>query len=224
MVSGTCAFSPAGEGGTVSEWRWLHGLATITSPWVTVFAERWRDDSGSELDYWRVERPDSVIVIPEQDCSLLLPHPSFRPGVGGATLDFPGGRVAKDKGPADMVPLILARELGIPADAITAMSPINNYGWAVDSSFSNQRLWGFSAHIDRSLNLSATALAKRVRATKENITDLLDKLECLQCRALLMEWWIADELSRPRSDAVLNPHQRDLSAATGPCGNEGPSP
>jgi len=190
MVSTTYALSPASEGDTVSEWRRVHGLATIASRWVTVFAERWRDDSGSELDYWRVERPDSVIVIPVQDCSLLLPHPSFRPGVGGATLDFPGGRVAKDRDPAAMVSLILARELAIPAHAITGISPINNYGWAVDSSFSSQRLWGFSAHIDRSLNLSDRALAKRVQATGKNITDLLDKLECLQCRALLMEWWI----------------------------------
>lgn len=42
----------------------------------------------------------------------------------------------------------LKRELGIEAAAITQLIPLNIQGWAVNSSFSSQRLHGFVVYID----------------------------------------------------------------------------
>jgi hypothetical protein len=172
----------------VSEWRKLNHVATIASEWVTVLLERWQEASGAELDYWRVEKPDSAIVIPVQGDSLLIPKPAFRPGVGHSTLDFPGGRVSKGKAPVEMVPEVLGRELGISPSAIMKFESINSMGWAIDSSFSNARLWGFTAWIDPNFLLSAEFLGDRIAFDREGITRLLEDLRCLQCRALLMQW------------------------------------
>lgn len=75
--------------------NWIRGdtIVTVESPWARMVAERWRDDQGRELDYWRVEHVHSVIVAAVHNGSLLLPQPQFRPGLGVATLDLPGGRL-----------------------------------------------------------------------------------------------------------------------------------
>ena len=39
----------------MSDWRRLAELMRITSPWVTVVAERWKSGQPPCLDYWRVE-------------------------------------------------------------------------------------------------------------------------------------------------------------------------
>jgi hypothetical protein len=44
--------------------------------------ERWLCDQGRELEYWRVEKVDSVIVLPIQAGRLLCVRPTFRPGHG----------------------------------------------------------------------------------------------------------------------------------------------
>jgi len=68
-------------------------MVTIDSPWVKLLGERWIDDQGQALEYWRVEKAHSVIVLTIRQGNLLLPHAQFRPGAGRATLDFPGGRL-----------------------------------------------------------------------------------------------------------------------------------
>lgn len=67
------------------------------------------------------------------------------------TLDFPGGRVPStaEKPLIDLVLAILQRELNIPDisnvndSVIAPMESLNEIGWSVNSSFSNQRLFGF---------------------------------------------------------------------------------
>ncbi|WLT39869.1 hypothetical protein NON20_11150 [Synechocystis sp. B12] len=92
--------------------------------------ERWRDDRERKLDYWRVEKADSLIVLPQQGDRLLLPHPIFRPGIGRETWDFPGGRLTDLAKVELTLAEILHRELEVPPHAIAEITPLNDGGWA----------------------------------------------------------------------------------------------
>jgi hypothetical protein len=48
-----------------------------------MIGERLLDGAGRELDYWRVEKPDSLLVITVHRGNLILPARSYRPGVAG---------------------------------------------------------------------------------------------------------------------------------------------
>jgi hypothetical protein len=124
---------------------------------------------------------------------LLLPNLTYRPGLGEPTLDFPGGRVPSGCSPEDMITKILQRELNIEATAILQITPLNAKGWAVDSSFSNQKLYGFTAQIQPNIELSTNFVGATYPITKEGINDLLKNLHCLQCRAVLMNWLLKEE-------------------------------
>jgi hypothetical protein len=103
------------------------------------------------------------------------------------TLDFPGGRVAVEQSPEQTAIAVLQRELGINAALITQLVPLNVEGWAVNSSFSNQKLYGFVAHIDPTERFVELPLISYA-ATPAGIQPLLRQLTCLQCRAVLLEW------------------------------------
>ena len=171
-------------------WTTCDRILELKSKWMTLISEHLQDDQGQLLEYWRIEKADSAIVLPIQGDRLLLPPPMYRPGVGEPTLDFPGGRVPPAKTPAEVAPLILQRELGIDAVAIAQISAINTTGWPVNSSFSNQRLYGFVAQIHPQVAIAPGALGLVCPITPEGIRDLLTQLTCLQCRAVLLEWWI----------------------------------
>lgn len=168
-------------------WKYISEIARLKTPWIELIGERWRDQAGSDLEYWRTVAPDSVIVIPELEGEYLLPQPVFRPGVGKETLDFPGGRLAEGKEPAEMARAILERELGAPAAAVTALEPVAPMPLLINSSTSSQRLHGFHARLD------AAGVEGRLKdhlafaADDEALRDLLARLDCLQCRALLLE-------------------------------------
>ncbi len=169
-------------------WAKLHRIAQIDSPWLTICCERWQDESGNQLDYWRLEQADSVIILPIWHHSIVLPLPFFRVGVNQVTYDFPGGRVLSGKTPQEMVPEILQRELGITATAIVTITPLNQTGWLINSSCSNQKLYGFSAEINSDYPINTETISFIFNNDKQGITALLEKLTCLQCRALLLEW------------------------------------
>jgi hypothetical protein len=170
-----------------SRWQLLGTIATIESPWVTVKCERWQDDENRELEYWRVKRPDSVIVIPIHDGHFLLPHPIFRPGVDEFTWDFPGGRLQDAFSHEEMARQLLEKELSISYHEIYTISPINTDGYIVDSSFSSQRVWGYLAKLDSDALVKENAIGWRVPVNKEGSEELLKRLKCLQCRVLLLE-------------------------------------
>jgi hypothetical protein len=126
----------------------------LRSHWMTLIGEHLQDDRGQLLEYWRVEKADSVIVLPIQNSMIRLPAPSYRPGLGQTTLDFPGGRISEGQDHHEAALMTLKRELGIEATAVTRLTPLNSEGWAVNSSFSNQKLYGFIADIDGGLSTS----------------------------------------------------------------------
>lgn len=171
----------------LSPWQLLGTIATIESPWVTVKCERWQDDQEKELEYWRVNRPDSIIVIPMHKGHFLLPRPIFRPGVEVCTWDFPGGRLQAGFSHEEMAIQLLHKELGMRREDIDAITPINNEGYFVDSSFSSQRVWGYVAVLHKNCKVDESAVGWKVPATEQGCSKLLDKLHCLQCRELLLE-------------------------------------
>jgi hypothetical protein len=168
-------------------WQTLDRFVEFRSRWLTVIGEHLQDEQGQQLEYWRVEKADSAIVLPIDQPHVLLPHPSYRPGVGKATLDFPGGRVPQDANLQETAQKILCRELSISPAAIAKLEQLNPQGWEINSSFSNQKLYGFVAELvpDRPESLSN---AIRYPISNEGIQSLLADLTCLQCRAVLQEW------------------------------------
>lgn len=170
-----------------SAWPVNDRFLELRSHWMTLIGEHLQDDRGQLLEYWRVEKADSVIVLPVQNSMILLPAPSYRPGLGQITLDFPGGRISEGQDHREAALMTLKRELGIEATAVTRLTPLNSEGWAVNSSFSNQKLYGFTADIDGG---PSTSELLTYPANSIGVSDLLKSLTCLQCRAVLLEWWL----------------------------------
>jgi hypothetical protein len=172
------------------QWQTLHQVATVSSPWLTVYCERLRDDQGQTLDYWRVEKDHSVIVLTIQRNRLIFPKKQYRPGVGKQTLDFAGGRASST--PQKSIAGILKRELNLDVEKdVEKLEALNeSAGWLINSSFSNQELFGYVAKIRDDVELDPELLHSKSYAVDDmvDIDKLLEKLTCLQCRSVMMEW------------------------------------
>jgi len=108
-------------------WKLRDRFLEIRSRWVTLFGEHLEDSQGQQLEYWRIEKSDSVIILPIHNDRIILPPPSYRPGVSQITLDFPGGRVPEKQTPQELVPKILQRELGVQVTDIAQLTPLKPY-------------------------------------------------------------------------------------------------
>ena len=180
-------------------WELKDRFLELRTKWLTIMGESLQDDHGKILEYWRVEKADSVIILPIWNHHLIVPDVSYRPGIGKLTLDFPGGRVSDDQLPENAVGGILPenavggilfRELGITEDNIMKIVPINMEGWLINSAFSNQQLYGFVAEINPQWQVQEEYLGGIYPINKSGIDDLLNQLSCLQCRHILIEWWL----------------------------------
>ena len=130
-----------------------------------------------------------AIASNERTSRFLLPKPAYRPGVGQTTLDFPGGRVLAEQTTVEAAKIILQRELDIEESDLIGLKPINQIGWAINSSFSNQKLFGLVAEIDSQTVVNPEKLTPTTYTNTVNgIDNLLQDLTCLQCRAVLLEW------------------------------------
>ena len=179
------------------DWQTLERFVEIRSSWLTLIGEKLQDEQQRILDYWRVEKADSVVIVTIQSDlkakrkpnRFLLPKPSYRPGLGRYTLDFPGGRVLPQQTTVEAARIILKRELDIEESDIISLKPLNQTGWAINSSFSNQKLFGFVAEIDSQTVVNPEKLTSITYTNTVNgIDNLLQDLTCLQCRAVLLEW------------------------------------
>lgn len=172
-------------------WERLETIVSVESPWVRLVAERWRDEAGRLLDYWRAERAHSVVVAALQGGRLLVPRPMFRPGVGRSTLDLAGGRVPKGQAPAEAALAILQRELGIAPGAVRSLRSLNTGGWIINSSFEDQLLFGVVAEIEAGAYADPALIERTVPFDRAGLKSLLGAIECLQCRAVLLELLLA---------------------------------
>lgn len=168
-------------------WQKLAEIARITNPWLTLIGERLRDAGGQTLDYWRTEVDDSLIVVVEGDGMLWLPAPQYRPGVGAQTLDFAGGRCARDADQKARAEAILARELGVAREQVETLEPLIETPLAVNSSTSNQRLWGWLAKLKPGVR-PGNADARSFACDAAGVARLYAALDCLQCRVLWLEY------------------------------------
>jgi len=166
------------------KWKLVRRVLELRSAWTTVYADHLLDDHGQELEYWHVDRADSVIVLAIHQGHFLLPEPSYRPGADEVTVDFAGGRIEKKQTPEDAAFAVLLRELGIAKAHVTSLEPITKQPLHVDSSFSSQKLYGFVAEIASEAEPAATT---RIHPLAK-IEPLRQKLHCLQCRAMLNEF------------------------------------
>jgi len=159
----------------------LDRLVHFQTKWLTLIGEHLQDEHGTIHEYWRIEKADSVIVLPRYRQAILLPPPAYRPGIGQSTLDLPGGRVDRPLPEAALA--VLERELLAPAAAIAQLVPLNPAGWWVNSSFSNQKLYGWVADVSPDWPLPDALLAHPIAA----YDTLLPEIHCLQCRMVLRE-------------------------------------
>lgn len=173
---------------TASRWQLLETLVRMENRWATVVGERLADETGQNITYWRVERSDSVIVVPIHQGMIILPKARYRHGAGGPTADFPGGRHEAQPEAEETARQILQRELDVAPEHVDALHPLNLGGWLVDSSFSNQKVFVFEARISAAISLDPELLESRQPADAGGARAILAKLTCLQCRCALLEW------------------------------------
>lgn len=167
----------------MKKWQVLEEVFAIKTKWVDFVYEKLLDEQDNHLDYYRVARADSVVILPFLDEKLVAPKAYYRHGVGKMTLDFPGGRIESGEDVGTKAKKILATELGVVLDEVIDVTLFGE-GLLVDSSFSSQKLYGAVAQIKTSKKLDT------VDTDKDSINRLLDKIECLQCRHILLEWTI----------------------------------
>jgi len=163
-------------------------IAELKNQWIALIGERVLDEYGQSIDYWRVERADSVIVIPFIGEKIIIPKLYYRHGIGDVTYDFPGGRIDGENTPIATAFMVLERELGVQRDAIVSIEPLNQKGWFVDSSFSTQKVYAFEAILSDNAPLIQKMVACKELIGKDEISNIFEKLHCLQCRHALLEW------------------------------------
>ncbi|MCS6815683.1 MAG: NUDIX hydrolase, partial [Cyanobacteria bacterium] len=73
-------------------WHVQDRFLELRSRWLTIVGEHCQTPDGEQLEYWRVEKADSVIILPLQEGSLITLPPTYRHGIAQVTIDFPGGR------------------------------------------------------------------------------------------------------------------------------------
>ncbi len=71
---------------------------------------------------------------------------------------------------------------------LDTLTPINNIGWEINSSFSNQKLYGFVAEIKPNITIKNNYIGSFYFLNQEGINKVLKDLTCLQCRGLFLEF------------------------------------
>ncbi|MGF1541047.1 MAG: hypothetical protein ACFCU5_11455 [Pleurocapsa sp.] len=110
------------------DWKTLERFVEIRSSWLTLIGEKLQDEQQRILEYWRVEKADSVVIVTLQSDRFLLPKPAYRPGVKQTTLDFPGGRVLSKQTTVEAAKIVLKRELDIEESDIIGLKVLNQTG------------------------------------------------------------------------------------------------
>lgn len=172
----------------MTDWTRPSEFVRVASEWVPLVGERWLCDKGKGLEYRQVEREDSVILLPVQADHVLGGAPTFRPGVGRATLDFPSCGLPQGRTRDDIVPILLAWELAITANAITRIDPLNSKKSNINSFLSSQGLWAFVAEIEESFSSPEGLIGARAKTDSAGLAQLKGNLDRLQCRSALLEW------------------------------------
>jgi hypothetical protein len=106
----------------------------------------------------------------------------------GLWLDLPGGRLVPGSTPTAAAAALLQKELGLRPDEIATTEALNEQGWVINSSFSNQLLYGVVVIMKEDAEVTLSRLHRAVPCTTGAIARLIQELKCLQCRAVLQTW------------------------------------
>jgi 8-oxo-dGTP pyrophosphatase MutT (NUDIX family) len=169
----------------MKKWKVIDKFIHIKNRWIEFIGEHCVEN-GKQIEYYSVVRSDSIVILVFQNGKLLLPKTYYRHGIKEDTLDFPGGRLDGYEEKEDAVYGILLKELQIDRQFVDNIELINNFeGWAVDSSFSSQKLYVAIVNLYSSLQSENLEF---IDITKVNIDDLIKKIDCLQCKSALLYW------------------------------------
>lgn len=168
------------------KWKKIDEIVHIHSKWLDLYYEIWDSGSGEIYEYWRVSKADSLIVVTTYENKFILPKPMFRPGIGEATLDFPGGRILNrnENFLIESAEQILKKELNVSKENIANLKLLDTVGKNINSSFNSQRLYVAYAEIK---NISPD-IDSYISYSKEKIDLLQEDLSCLQCSYALLQF------------------------------------
>jgi acyl carrier protein len=127
------------------------------------------------IEYWRIEKPNSILIVTTYKNYFILPTPKFRQGINKKTLDFPGGRQQTDNILSD-ARKIICRELKIENDDIEYIKELDTKKYIINSSFNSQLVIYLEASLKK-MNENTHF----IKCSFTEIHRLLNDLECLQC-------------------------------------------
>lgn len=171
----------------MSNWKHVKEFLRLGTDWLTLIGDNWIDSEGNLVEYWRVEKKDSLIVLPIVRDQIVVCKPTFRPGVNLNTLDLPGGRYDKKNTITKSALDILKRELNVEEKHVNSIRQFNHQGFYVNSSFSNQLLYSCIAELSEDCILSEDE-AIFYPLTQQGMTRFFNEVQCLQCRNVVHEW------------------------------------
>ena len=174
-----------------ASWRHIGERLRLKSRWVTVVCDQWQVADGV-IDYWRVERPNSVVVVPWTQSGVYVLAPNYRPGIASSTTDFPGGRW-EERSSEDAAYGILKREVGLSPGDLQDLRPVGR-ARNVDSSFSSQQLMVYSVKLIAPLSTGQLSLIPIRHFT--DFQKARASIDCLQCSSALTDWYL-DRYHRP---------------------------
>lgn len=176
----------------MSNWALQRTFLQLQTQWVTLIGETYLDAKQQTREYYRVSKADSVVVLPVLGAGILTAAPQYRPGVQRSTVDFPGGRVQQDGGLRTDALRVLQAELGVRASMVQSLRVLDARGWPVNSSFSNQKLFGCVAVLDDAATLAnGHAEAGHYTLDQQGLQALSSVLDCMQCRTVLFHYLLA---------------------------------
>ena len=160
------------------EWNKIKEVLHIKSDWMDLYVEMWKKGNES-IEYWRISKKDSLIVIGLQGGRLILPRPDFRVGVSEVTLDFAGGRVEdhSENGLKITALKIAHRELGLEKEYVKEIDLLDAKGKYVNSSFNDQKIYVALIHINEQVIINKEC---KVFGIKQ-LALLYEQLKCMQC-------------------------------------------
>lgn len=90
----------------------------LKTPWLALRKDGYKNKNGRVDDYYIVERPDYVVIVPRTKDKKFILVQQYRHGVGSMILNFPMGFIDKGEKPHETARRELAEETGSVAKNI----------------------------------------------------------------------------------------------------------
>lgn len=107
---------------------WVPAEATsvVASPWLTVRRTKLADPAGRTIDeYYLIDRPTVAVICAVTDADELVVIRQFRPGIGRADWELPGGAVDPAEEPAVAARRELLEETGFEVFSLSEVAVLD---------------------------------------------------------------------------------------------------